>query len=265
MELQVLVSKKGTKVVTATDLYQVLEMPNHQYSVNVKKWLNDFYEFEDGIRKPVRMQDFAPRKSGDNPILDDYYFSIELAKKVVLHSRSKMKLRFAKWLDRMEAEEGGSLRKLSQEQALHLAELTKAMSRVSCQEAAEREHLRAYKTRNDEKANNWWSYRAEVLGYTTDELRDKLRRHGKNAQGKNQRQMLASVDKYELVRAGVIDLFMAIGKTADYARQMGDLAKSFATGFALEITDDREGLDLFSSSANANAFRELQAFMLDAA
>lgn len=264
MELQVLVSKKGTKVVTATDLHQALEMPNHHYSVNVKKWLNDFYDFEDGIRKPVRMQDFAPRKVGDNPILDDYYLSIEFAKKITLYSRSKFKLRFAKWFDRLEMEEG-SLRNLSQEQALHLAELTKAMSRVSCQEAAEREHLRTYKSRNEGQANNWWGYRAEVLGYTAEELRDKLRRHGKSAQGKNQRQLLASVDKYELVRAGVIDLFVSIGKTAEYARQMGDLAKSFAKGFALEITDDRDGMDLFSSTANANAFRELQAFMLDAA
>ena len=35
--------------------------------------------------------------------------------------------------------------------------------------------------------------------------------------------MLMQVDKYEMIRTGVIDLFIAMGKTERYARNLGDL------------------------------------------
>lgn len=244
MDLSIFVSKKGTKVVLATQLYQALELPNHHYALNVRKWLNDIYEFADGIRKPVRLQDYAPRKTKDPLPFDDYYLSLELAKQLTLRSRSRHKLRQAHWISaQMEHPTDGIL---NAEQFMHLLELTRAMGRVSCQEASEREHLRQYKQRNGGEAINWWDYRAEILGYSPNELRDKLRRNGKNTQGKTQRQLLAAVDRYELVRAGIIDLFMAIGKSQSYACQMGELAKTLAVEMQIELIDDRAGMDLFS-------------------
>ena len=47
-DLQILVSKKGTKVVTATSLYMALQLPDQHYAANIKKWLTDVYEFKDG-------------------------------------------------------------------------------------------------------------------------------------------------------------------------------------------------------------------------
>ena len=134
MELQLLVSKKGTKVVTATNLHMVLELPNHHYATNVRKWLNDIYEFKDGIRKPIRMTDYASRKNKDNPITDDYYISVELAKLITLNSRSKVKQKYAKWLFSLEDQvENAEL--LTKDQVLAVLELTRAMGLVSCQEA----------------------------------------------------------------------------------------------------------------------------------
>ena len=98
MELQVLVSKKGTKVVTATNLHQVLQLADHHYAANVKKWLTDIYEFKDDIRKPIAMRDFAKRQLRDNHVLKDYYISVELAKLITLSSKSKVKQKYAKWL-----------------------------------------------------------------------------------------------------------------------------------------------------------------------
>jgi phage anti-repressor protein len=244
MDLPILISKKGTKVVLATQLYQALELANHHYAQEARKWINDFYEFADGIRKPVRMQDYAPRKTREALPVDDYYLSLELAKQIALRSRSRNKQRCANWLS-SQLEHTDSV--LSSQQFMHLLELTRAMSKVSCQEASEREHLRRYKQLNDGEAANWWNYRAALLGYSAEELRNKIRRTGKNTPHKTQRQLLAAVDRYELIRAGIIDLFMAIGKGEQYARQMGDLAKTLAREMQIEMVDDRAGADLFSA------------------
>ncbi len=259
MELQVLVSKKGTKVVTATNLHQVLQLPNHHYATNVRKWLNDVYEFKDGIRKPVKLRDFADRRNSGASIVDDYYLSVELAKLITLNSRSKVKQKYAKWLFSLEDQvENAEL--LTKEQVLAVLELTRAMGLVSCQEASERRHLEVYSERNGGKASNWWKHRSAVLGYSVDRLRERMKQVGKSIRGKSQRQMLMHVDKYEMIRTGVIDLFMALGKSDRYARNLGDLAKIFARELGVEIFDDRESADAFAPKVDPKLVHQVKAF-----
>ncbi len=101
MELEVLESKHGTKVVKASNLYQVLQLPAHQYGPSLRKWLKDLYEFRDGIRRPQPLRDFARRPRPGEPI-EDYYFNLELAKLIVLRTNSKHKLKYARLLDLVE-------------------------------------------------------------------------------------------------------------------------------------------------------------------
>ncbi len=257
MELQVLVSKKGTKVVTATNLHAALELNNDHYMANIKRWLYDIYEFSDGIRKPERMKDYAPRKLKDQPIMDDYYLSVELAKMIALNSKSKVKQKYAKWLYSIDDQvEEGEL--MTKEQVFSALELAKAMSLVSCQVSSERKHLKSFERKNGGVANNWWKYRESILGYSADHLKDRLALLGKSTKGKSQRHMLLMLDKYETVRAGVIDLFMAMGKTERYAVKMGDLAKKLAAELQLEICDDRKGSNIFAASVNEELIRELK-------
>jgi len=257
MELQVLISKKGTKVVTATNLHMVLQLNSDHYIANTKRWLSDIYEFSDGIRRPEKMKDYAPRKLKDQPIMDDYYLSIELAKLITLNSRSKVKQKYAKWLFSLEDKvENGEL--LTRDQVKSALELAKAMSLMSCQVSSERKHLKAYESKNGGEANNWWKYRESILGYSADKLKDRLKRIGKSAQGKSQRQMLFLLDKYETIRTGVIDLFMAMGKNDRYARNMGDLAKMFAKELELEVYDDRKGNNIFSATINTDLINEVK-------
>lgn len=245
MELQILVSKKGTKVVTATNLHKALQLQDHHYSTNVRRWLNEIYEFKDGIRKPVRMTDFAPRKIKDNPILSDFYISIELAKLITLNSKSKVKRKYAKWLFSLEDEEETSVL-LNQDQILTALELAKAMSLMSCQEAAEKEHLKLYEKRNGGNAANWWKHRSELLGYSATNLRERMKMMGKTVKGKTQKQMLLLIDKYETIRTGVVDHFIAKGKSEAYARRIGDLAKALAKEMQMEVHDDRKSASLFT-------------------
>ncbi|GJM32208.1 MAG: hypothetical protein DHS20C18_12090 [Saprospiraceae bacterium] len=257
MELQVLISKKGTKVVTATNLHQVLQLPEHHYGTTVRKWLNDVYEFRDGIRKPLRMQDFAHRKTNDNPVLKDYYLSVELAKLITLNSKSKVKQKYAKWLFSLEDKvENAEL--LTKEQVLAVLELSRAMGLVSCQEASERQHLKTYEERNEGNSSYWWKHRAEVLGYSIDKVKGKMKQLGKSIHGKSQRQMLMQIDKYEMIRAGVVDLFMGMGKSERYARNLGDLAKIFANELGVEIFDDRDTLSAFGPQVNPDLVQEVK-------
>jgi len=231
MELQVLISKKGTKVVTASNLHQVLQLANHHFLMNVKKWLDDIYQFHDGIRKPKKMADFAIRKIKDNPVLEDYYLSVEFAKLITLNTRSKVKQKYANWLSNLEQKhEDNNL--LTKEQVLNILELTKTMSLVSCQESCEKQHFKTYEERNGGHAAYWQTHRSEVMGYPT------LQAKKTNAK-RSIRTKLFQSDKYEMIRSGVIDLFMAMGKSSKYASYVGDLAKHFAKELKLEIIDDR--------------------------
>lgn len=257
MDLHILVSKKGTKVVTATNLYQALELPEAQYTRLIRKGLFDLYEFRDGLRRPIGMQDYAPCKVKDS-LIKDYYLSIELARQMVLRSNSRHKAKYARMLlDLDEKAEHGEL--LSSEQLLQLLDLTRVMGLVSCQVSAERQHLAIYEQRNGGDASNWWAFRAEVLGYNAVELRREVERRGKSAKGKSLRQMLLIVDKYEMIRTAVIDLYMAKGKSERFACSLGDFAKAMASELEVQIIDDRGELPAeFLPPVDINLAKEIR-------
>ncbi len=97
MELQLLISKKGTKVVTANQLHRALRLVAHKYNSNVDKWLSDVYAFEDEIRTPTLLKDYAPRNFKYSK-LKDYYLSLDLAIRITLNSASPVKQFYAKYL-----------------------------------------------------------------------------------------------------------------------------------------------------------------------
>jgi hypothetical protein len=98
MKLEIFESKHGTKVVTATNLHAALKLPTRQYGAQVRRWLRDAYEFADGIRCPQPYRDFAKRLRPGEP-LEDFFFTLELAKLIALRTNSKEKLKYARLLD----------------------------------------------------------------------------------------------------------------------------------------------------------------------
>ena len=256
MELTIKVSKKGTKVVTASNLFRALELPKAQYAKTVKGWLNDIYEFHDGIRKPLRLKDFSTRFVKDS-VVDDYWLSVELAKAITLNSRSKVKHKYAKYLFGLEDKvENAEL--LTKEQVAAVLELAQVMGMVSCQTASEKQHLAVYSERNNGNAGNWWKFRSQLLGYDNNTLRKSLDRLGKEHKGKSQRQMLMQLDRYEMIRAAVIDLFMGMGKSERYAKNLGSLAKHFAQQLHVEIYDDRKAPIIFQGKINPELVAEVK-------
>jgi hypothetical protein len=153
-------------------------------------------------------------------------------------------------------EEGADL--LTIDQALAVLELAKVMGLVSCQVAAEQKHMELYESRNSNSAANWWRFRSGVMGYSTELLKKKMKEVGKSPAGKSQRQMLMRIDKYEMVRTAVIDLFMGMGKSAQYAKKIGSMAKVFAKELDVEIFDDRDVQLPFSSQLNTELASEVK-------
>jgi len=258
MELQILVSKKGTQVVTASNLHGALKLPAHKYNSNVEKWLTDVYGFKDDIRKPIAMKDYSIRKK-ELSKQKDYFISIELAKLITLNSSSGVKQKFAKWLMSLE-EKVENAELLTKEQVLTVLELTKVMGLTSCQYSVEKQHLRQYEE-NKGYAYNWWQYRAALLGYSVNELRGKMLEIGKSYKGKSLRHMLMKIDKYEVIRMAVVDLFVALGKSKAYAKNMGDLAKIFANEMKVEMWDDRKAsINFAHNNVNVQLLNEVKAF-----
>lgn len=98
MKLEVLESRHGTKVVTASNLHAALRLPVRQYGAQVRRWLRDAYEFCDGIRRPQMYRDYAKRARPGEPI-EDFFITLELAKLIALRTNSKDKLKYARLLD----------------------------------------------------------------------------------------------------------------------------------------------------------------------
>jgi len=66
MDLTIRISKKGTRVIKASELHRALGLNDNHYQNNVRHWLKDVYQFNDGIRRPQGMKDYArdPKSKG---------------------------------------------------------------------------------------------------------------------------------------------------------------------------------------------------------
>ncbi len=259
MDIQILTSKKGTQVVTASHLHSILQLPDHKYNQHVEKWLSDIYAFSDDVRRPIEMKDFAERKMelGKHR---DYYISLQMARLITLNSDSVIKQKVAKYFLSMEGRPD-PMEMFSKDQIMAVLEITKVMGLVSCQKKVEAHHQEKFEQRKNKNDNyEWWRYRAKLLGYSVNELKAKMAEIGKNYKGKSLRAMLMYLDKYEIIRMSVVDLFIALGRSENYAKNMGDLAKIFAKEMNIQIWDDRNStIDFAQTNINPQLLQDVKS------
>lgn len=257
MNLAILISKKGTRVVKATALHRELGLTDHHYATNVRKWLQDVYQFRDSIRKPAGMTDYARAGKKGKDLVSDYYLSLELARLITLASKSKFKQPLANKLLREEQVYPERVQ-LAPQEMLQLVEQTKAMSRFSCQMAAAARHHSRY-VRQRHNTDYWNQYRTDFIGYKKADLLLRLRGRGlKVSAARSFRELVFQYDPTELIRIGIIDHYAAQGFSLNYASQLGDLAKSMAKELRLEIFDDGRGDQLFATPVDADVMAKLQ-------
>ena len=86
----------------------------------------------------------------------------------------------------------------------------------------------------------WHAIRNDILGYNKYDLQDQLMSTGRMPGKKSSRELLLLLNKYELIRIGVIDLLKSMNKSDLFAAKMGNLAKYFAEKQELAINYDLE-------------------------
>lgn len=258
MELTIHISRKGTRVVKATQLHRALGLNDNHYQANVRHWIKDVYQFGDGIRRPEGLRDFARDPKCRGKLLQEYYLAVELAKLIALGSRSKAKQAVATKLAKEEDVYPEHV-KLSAADTLELLEQVKALSRISCQKAAESRHL-AYYVAKRGNADYWNHFRREQVVLTTmADLQEELRRRDVKVTGRYElRDLLQRVNTYDLIRIGIVDHYAALGNSLPYAQQLGSLGQELARQLRLEIVDDRKGDLLFAPVADAEVVRKMQ-------
>ncbi|PHI18246.1 hypothetical protein CEQ90_18850 [Lewinellaceae bacterium SD302] len=257
MELPILTSKKGTKVIKSTQLHRALGLNDAHYAKNIKHWLSDVYQFGGEIRKPAGMTDYARAKQIDSSLLKEYYLSLRLARLITLASRSKVKQAVANKLAR-EEEAYPQMVQLSADQMIELLEQSKAMTRISCQRAAEKRHAAAYARRRG-GMDYWNHYRAEMIGIRKEEIIRQLDQRGiKYRKRSTLSELLLRLDACELIRIGLTDHYAAQGHPLSYAQDIGRIGKQLAAQMNLEVIDDRKGEQLFAAPVDAGVMAGIQ-------
>lgn len=133
------------------------------------------------------------------------------------------------------------------EQIDSLMDLSRAMTLISIQKEVEKKHFALY---NDKYS--WYKYRASLLGYNTNDVINAMKTV--NKKHNSIRSSLALLDANELIRVGVIDFMIAMGKTNEYAINVGNLCKSISQKMKLGsiIWDDTKDNPLQINQLDVN-------------
>lgn len=226
-----LIEKNGIKVCSARNLHELLEVSS-QFSTWISRGIENAWLIENVdyfITKNVKNVDnqyYAGRNT------NDYHLTKDAALSIIVMSRvKKAKAIRTEIVKAFEQKQTGLL--LNADQVAALTDVVKAMTLVSIQKQVENKHFNLFN-----KPKEWWKYRADLLGYSPESLKTALQQINKAY--KSQKQALIHIDPSEIIRTGVIDLLIALGRDKEYALNVAEFAKIIAqkTGFCYKIWDD---------------------------
>lgn len=222
-------SKKGTPYVWASELHKELNI-----GIPLSQWFPRMIEY--GFTKN---QDYSQHNKivklvqGESKMKYDWAVQIDMAKHIAMIQQTERGKALRYYLLNLDSKvQEGKL--LNYQQISVLFDLCRVFGLFSIQEYLESEHYAVF----EDKHENWWKYRARILGQSTADLKGMMKVIGKKYQ--SQRQALFHIDKYELIKRATFDLFKAMGKSDEYAKNVGDFAKQIATELKPEIYDDRK-------------------------
>jgi phage anti-repressor protein len=144
---------------------------------------------------------------------------------------------------------------LNVDQISALTDIVKAVTLVSNQKLCEGKHYYFYN-----QPETWWDYRAGILGYSKESLKEKLSEL--NIAYKSQKQALIHIQPSEIIRTSVIDLLISLGKGVEYALNVANFAKVIAekNGYDRQIWDDTKPNPL---GINKSTIEERKSLKID--
>lgn len=229
------------KAINSDDLYAKLGFSSNQY----KRWCEstlkkygsenvDYYLFNNMLVP-------NPGRTSHKII---YRLTVNFAKELCMISRTPQGKELREYLINLDSQaQTGQL--FDRKQINFLLELTKVMGLFSVQDKVESDHFHFHNNQFD-----WWNYRAKILGYGTSQLKIEVEKL--NRKYKSMKQALMITDQYELIRVGIIDLFIALGKTPEFAANVADLCKDFAKQMKTPIWDDSPKKNSIPFNLNVN-------------
>lgn len=234
-------STNDERYVWASDLHRGL-----QIGTKLNTWMPRMidYGFEDG-KDFIRRHKTVTTVNNMNKDSYDWALTLDMAKHIAMLQKTPIGKEIRNYLLNLDKKvsEGEFLNKA---QIKALFDICKVMGFFSVQEFFEKEH---YEKVFQKGGVSWWEERARLFGYTAQELHDGLKELG--LKYKNKRQAIYRIDKQDLIRIGVIDLFRAMGKSKAYAKNIGNIAKDIADQINPEIYNDIDtAIDFKSEEQN---------------
>ena len=241
-EIEVSYSKKGTPFLHASDLHKKLEI---QTPLNF--WFPQmidygFIENEDYFKQKIS-------KIEDSDLKYDWAVRLEMAKHIAMIQNSEKGRSLRKYLIDLDKKVQGGLL-LNRKQISALFEICKVLGYFTVQKFLEKEHFEFLN-----KPKDWWDYRAKLFGYSAQDLKLMVEALGKKY--KSQRQALFHLDKYELIRISTIDLFMAMGKSEEYSKNVADFIDDIAKEIQPEIYNDINTSIDFKTETHKNTIQQI--------
>lgn len=245
--IEVSYSKIGTPYVWASKLHQELNI-----GTPLSVWFPRMIEY--GF---IENQDFSQHNKnvklvqGGSNIKHDWAVRIEMAKHIAMIQRTARGKAIREYLLNLDNKiQEGKL--LNHQQISVLFDLCRVFGFFSVQEYLESEHYAIFNNKHE----NWWKYRARVLGQSSVDLKEMMRAIGKKYQ--NQRQALFHIDKYELIKRATFDLFKAMGKSDDFAKNVATITKQIAIELKPEIYDDKNMAIDFKTEGQKETIKKIE-------
>jgi phage anti-repressor protein len=229
--------------VYLTELYDYLELKKAHYTHFIDRNINknDFAVYNIDYL-PLSASNTKSGKRGQ--FRKEFEIHIDFAKKLCMVSKSPVGEKIRNELVKLTKKiETGLM--FSSEQISFMLDLVKVMGLFSIQDIVEKKHFDFHNNKYD-----WWDYRAKILGYGTEQLKMEVEKL--NHKYKSQKQALLRVDRFELIRIGVIDLFISLGKSVDFASNAANTCKLMAEKMNVNVWNDYGTSIKFPSDYNKN-------------
>jgi phage anti-repressor protein len=208
-----LINKDNKDYVSSIELYSLLGI-KRQFS----KWIAESIE-RAGLEEYKDFKSILTKSNGGRQG-SDYLLNRDSALTIIVMSGGKFAKELRKQVIDLYTQHDTGLAFTAQ-QIESLIDLSKAMTLVSIQKNMESKHFGLYNNKYE-----WVKYRAALLGYSTENVIEGMRQVNKKHH--SIRKSLIQLDSNELIRTGVIDFMMCMGKTREYAINVGNLCKSIA-------------------------------------
>lgn len=234
-------SPKGTPYVRASELYQKLEI-----SIPIQDWFQEMIDYGFVENSDYSCHHRTYVSEAEIHIEYEWAIQLDMAKHIAMVQKSVLGRELREYLTFLDKKvQDGKL--LSHEQIKALFEVCKVLGYFTVQKYLEREHYDFFN-----KPKEWWKHRAKLLGYEKSDLEEMVKAIG--IKYVNERQALFHIDRKKLLRAAIIDLFMAMGKGEEYAKNVARFAENIVNEIDPPVYDDT---DMSLNFKNDNELRTI--------